>query len=197
MFNYVGRKELVSLAVQDESSLKFLKKEIAREKIAAERIRDFWMKRRVNYSHRDDNFPVAQELQFLKKFTICGLHPPGKYLLARHTDTVNLLRVTGRNVRSCTISDATERKIMKFHLIPSKKKKTFIVELPESLPIILVVYRQVFVEFDADEVICVEQKGEFIDGHSRYHLCIEKYQFKHECSANAIIENGSITYFTV
>ena len=84
---------------------------------------------------------------------------------------------------------------MKFHLLPCNKEKTFIVELPESLLIILVVYRRIFAEFDADNIVSVEQKGEYICGDFRQGLVLRKYQFKHECSANGIIENGSITYF--
>ncbi|AHA46355.1 hypothetical protein ISTM_457 [Insectomime virus] len=195
MCEFLEKRELVSLTLQDEEALKFAKRRVTKEKMAAERIREFWRKRRTNYKHRDEKFPREEQLQVLKKFTICGLYSPGKYTITRMTDTVNLLRIKGTNVRSCTISDSTGHKIMKFHLVPCNKEKTFIVELPESLLIILIVYRRTFAEFDADNVVSVEQKGEYICGDFRQGLVLRKYQFKHECSANGIIENGSITYF--
>nr|WNL49608.1 hypothetical protein MarFTMF_092 [Marseillevirus sp.] len=195
MFEFLEKGELVSYGLTEYESLKFAKKRIIKEKAAAERIREFWRKRRTNYKHRDDKFPKEEILQPLKGFKACTPQSPKKYVLTRQTDTVNLLRVKGTNVRSCTISDTTGHKIMKFHLVPSNKEKTFVLELPESLPMVLVVYRQILVEFDADSIVSVEQKGEFMRRDVRQIFCYKKYQFKHECSANGIIENGSITYF--
>lgn len=195
MREFLGKHEIVSLALQDHETLKFAKKRIRKEKAAAERIREFWKKRRTNYKHRDDKFPREEVLQVLKVFKACTPYSLKKYVLTRQTDTVNLLRVKGTNVRSCTISDTTGHKIMKFHLVPCNKEKTFILELPESLPIALVVYRQILVEFDADSIASVEQKGEFIRDDVRETFFRKEYQLKHECSANGIIGNGSITYF--
>ncbi|AQM73034.1 hypothetical protein B1750_gp053 [Noumeavirus] len=195
MCEFLGKREIVSLALQDHETLKFAKKRIRKEKAAAERIREFWKKRRTNYKHRDDKFPIEEILQVLKVFKACTPHSPKKYVLTRETDTVNLLRVKGTNVRSCTISDTTGHKIMKFHLVPCNKEKTFILELPESLPMVLVVYRQILVEFDADSIANVEQKGEFMREDVRQTFSRKEYQLKHECSANGIIGNGSITYF--
>lgn len=195
MCEFLGKHEIISLALQDHETLKFAKKRIRKEKAAAERIREFWRKRRTNYKHRDDKFPREEILQVLNVFKACMPQSPTKYVLTRQSDTVNLLRVKGTNVRSCTISDTTGHKIMKFHLVPCNKEKTFILELPESIPVILVVYRQILVEFDANSIVSVEQKGEFISNGVRQTFVREKYQFKHECSANGIFENGSITYF--
>ncbi|AHC55062.1 hypothetical protein D1R32_gp345 [Tunisvirus fontaine2] len=198
MFEFLEKGELVSLALQDEDALRFAKRRVAKEKIAGERIREFWRKRSTNYKHRDEKLPREEQLQLIKKFVTCPFHSPKRYMLCRTiTDTVNLLRIKGTNVRSCTIYDECEYKIMKFHLVPCNKEKTFIVELPESLPIVIVFYRVLFVEFDADDIAGVQQKGEYIAGDARRKFLGEKYQFRHECSTKVIVRSGSIypSYF--
>ncbi|AHA46362.1 hypothetical protein ISTM_464 [Insectomime virus] len=189
MYEFLGKGELMSLALQDEEALKSAKRRTIKEKTSAEKIRDFWRKRRTNYKHRDDSFEKDWEMRRLHhKFTPCDVSS-GKYVLARRSDTVTLLKVTGRNVRKCTISDV-ENKILEFHLIPSNKEKTFIVELPESIPIVLIPFRETFVDFDADSVTKVEQKGDFITDDKRQSFQMTKYRFKHECSTGRLIEHG-------
>ncbi|AEA07264.1 conserved hypothetical protein [Lausannevirus] len=192
MFEFLEKGELVSLALEDENALRFAKRRVAKEKGAGERIREFWRKRRTNYKHRDENLPREEQLQSTKKFITCPSRTPKKYMLCHTTDTVNLLRIKGTNVRSCTISGDCGEKIMKFHLVPCNKEKVFIVELPESLPIINVVYRVLFVEFDADDISGVQQKGEYIARDARREFMRKEHRFRHECSTKVVVRNGSI-----
>ncbi|ALX27622.1 hypothetical protein GMAR_ORF248 [Golden Marseillevirus] len=180
MLSHVRDRELVCIALQDDSVLKNLKKRDNSRKDGRRKNSGISGGReRSNYRHRDDKFPV--ETLYPKTFVPCQKVERG-YLLDRDMDTITLLRIKGRNVRSCTLSTDSGNEIMKFHLVPNKKQKTFIVELPESIPLGMVYYTKILVSFDADEVTSIEQKGDYTDMNTRIKRSIQRFRFRHECS---------------
>lgn len=193
MFVFLKKREIVSSSLCDEDALIFSSKRILCEKMAGERIRNFWRKRRDVYTHKDDegkdDKELARELQMFRK---CSKTANKRYQVSRSHDTASILRIKGKNVRKASMVSGNHV-ILKFYLVPHQEKRTFIVELPISVPTCsLPTLEMTEYAFDAEKIWSVEQKGSFLLSDFRLKMWTEGTRITHECSSGVFLTQEGI-----
>lgn len=198
MFEFLRKRELVSSSLHDEEALVFSSKRILCEKMAGERIRNFWRKRRDVYTHKDDegkdDKELARELQMFRK---CSKTANKRYQVSRSHDTASILRIKGKNVRKASMVSGNHV-ILKFYLVPHQEKRTFIVELPVSVPTSSFfvntkrTLEMIEYVFDAEKIWSVEQKGSFLLSDFRLKMWTEGTRITHECSSGVFLTQEGI-----